>query len=214
MSNTLREVSVHHLRQHNRVALVAGLAAFVLLLAVPASASAASQRLGKGQASFTLDPFFATLVEATYPFYPVAPATFKFSIATTPRTIMPVTGGTWNKGFSRGQFVLKGGLDYIHYTNGPLTLHQLAITAWHANVNTTTTGWTASTNGTRILILDEDLTNAHITFPKIGGHKYVRVSNVKLTYDPMFLTTFESVFGLVLTAPIPFGTGTVQARLK
>ncbi len=75
-----------------------------LFLAVPASASAATTRLGTGQATFTLDPFFgAFFVENRFPFYPVAPATMKFSIATTPKVTMPITGGVWNKGFSRGQ---------------------------------------------------------------------------------------------------------------
>jgi len=204
---------VHHLRRHSRVALVVALAAFVLLLAVPASASAASQRLGKGNASFTLNPIFATLVGLGYPFYPVAPGTFKFSIATTPKVVIPVTGGVWNKAFARGQFAMKGGLDYIHYTTGPLTLHQLAPTAWRANVNQTT-GWTASTNGSRIVFLDEDLTGAHTTYPTIGGHKYVRVSNIALNYDAMFLTAFFNTFGLNLGVTVPFGTGTVQALLK
>jgi len=206
---------VHHLRQHSRVALVVALAALTLFLAVPASASAAATRLGKGQASVTLDPFFgAFFVEDGFPFYPVAPAIFRFSIATTPKVIVPITGGTWNKGFSRGQFLLKGGVDYIHYTNGPLTLRQLAETGWHANVNTTTPGWTASSNGTRIIYLDEDLTNAHITFPKIGGHKYVRVSNVALTYDIAFITAFVNEFIMNPGVTVPFGTATLQARLK
>jgi hypothetical protein len=205
---------VHHLRQHSRVALVVALAALTLFLAVPASASAAATRLGKGQATFTLDPFFGTFfVENGFPFYPVAPATMKFSIATTPKVTMPITGGVWNKGFSRGQFVLKGGLDYIHYTNGPLTLRQLADTAWHANVNQTT-GWTASTNGTRIVILDESLTNAHITYPTIGGHKYVKVSNIALTYDSAFIAAFVNEFIQNPGVFVPFGTGTMLARLK
>jgi hypothetical protein len=205
---------VHHLRRHTRVTLVVALAALTLFLAVPASASAATSRLGQGQASFTLDPFFAFFVGQTFPPYPLAPATMKFSIAVTPKLVMPVTGGTWNKGFSRGQFVLSGGTDYIHYTAGPLTLHQLASTAWHANVNTTTAGWTASTNGTRIIILDEDLTNAHIAYPTIHGHKYVRVSNIALTYDAMFITAFVNEFIFNPGVTVPFGTATVVARLK
>lgn len=205
---------MHHLRQHSRVALVVALAALTLFLAVPASASAAPSRLGKGQASFTLDPFFAFFVNNGFPPYPLAPATMKFSIATTPKLIMPVTGGTWNKGFSRGQFLLRGGLDYIHYTAGPLTLHQLAETGWHANVNTTTPGWTAASNGTRIIFLDEDLTNVHITYPTIHGHKYVRVSNIALTYDTAFITAFVNEFVLNPGVTVPFGTATLQARLK
>ncbi|MGZ4199299.1 MAG: hypothetical protein ACXVP1_03865 [Thermoleophilia bacterium] len=205
---------MHHLRQHSRVALVVALAALTLFLAVPASASAAARPLGQGQASITLDPFFATFAMFGYPFYPLTPAIMKFSVATTPRLVMPVTGGTWNTGFSRGRFNLRGGLDYIHYTTTPLTLHQLAATAWHANVNLTTP-WTASVNGTRIVALDEDLTNVHITVPTIHGHQYVRVSNIVLSYDTAFNDAFTSVFGLPIgTLPIGFGTATLQARLK
>jgi hypothetical protein len=185
---------------------------WLCFLALPTSASAASHPLGKGKASFSLDPFFALLVTASYPFYAVAPATTKFGIATTPSLSMPVTGGVWNKAHSRGTFLLKGGLDYIHYTSGPLTLHQLSATAWHAQVNMAT-GWTAFANGSRIVVLDEDLTGSHTSYPTIGGQKFVKVSNIVLTYDAAFNTAFNTVFGVPI-GPSPFGTATLLARLK
>ncbi len=203
---------MHQLRQHRRLAVVVALAALALLFALPASASAASHPLGKGKASFTLDAFYALLVGASYPFYDVAPATLNFGVAQTPSLRMPITGGSWDKAHSSGTFVLKGGLDFIHYTTGPLTLHQLTDTAWHAHVNMTT-GWTASVNGTRIVALDENLAGAHTSFPTIGGHKYVKVSNIALTYDAAFSTAFNSVFGVTIGMS-NFGTATLLARLK
>ncbi len=46
------------------------------------------------------------------------------------------------------------------------------------------------------------------------GHKYVRVSNIVLTYDAAFNTAFITVFGVPLGTAIPFGTATLLARLK
>ncbi|MGZ4199140.1 MAG: hypothetical protein ACXVP1_03030 [Thermoleophilia bacterium] len=201
-----------HLRRYGRsLAVAVALAALALLLALPAGASAKS--LGKGQATVRLDPFFAALVGGGYPSYPVAPATAHFGIASTPALNLPVTGGNWDVAHARGTFSVKGGVDYIHYTTGPLTLHQLAITAWHAKVNQTT-GWTASANGSRIAVFDENLTASHTSFPTIRGQKYVKVSGVALTYDPAFITAFFGVFGITLPTATPFGTATLLARLK
>jgi len=202
------------MRRHGRsVAAAVALAALVLLLVLPASASAASTPLGKGKVVVRVDPFFVQLVLGGYPFYAVPPAATQFGIPTTPSLTLPITGGTWDRTNTRGTFLVKGGVDYIHYTTGPLTLHQLDVTAWHAKINPTAV-WTAVANGTRIAAFDAGLTSARMSFPTIGGHKFVKVSNVALTYDAAFDTAFFNVFGVSLVTTTPFGTATLIARLK
>jgi hypothetical protein len=171
------------------------------------------QTLGAGKATFTLDPFFAALVIAGYPTYPVKPATLDFGLSTSPKVTMPVVGGVWDKAHSRGTFVLRGGVDYIHYTTGPLTLHQLSLTRWHAGVNTPA-GWTALANGSRITVVDENLMGSHPAYLTIGGHKFVRVNNVILTSDAMFDSAFLTTFGTPIGPMVPFGSATLLARLK
>jgi len=185
-------------------------AVMALLVVLPATASA--RTLGKGQATIRLDPVFALFVAGGFPPYPVPPGTMDFGVAVTPKLALPVVGGNWSSLDSRGTFLLRGGIDYIHYTAGPLTLHQLRVVKWHAGVNTTA-GWTAQTNGTRIKVFDEDLTGSNPSFFKKGGHRYVKVNDVVLTYSTAFVTAFTNTFGP--TPPgIPFGTATLVARLK
>jgi hypothetical protein len=200
-----------HLRRYGRsLAVAVVLAALALLLALPAGASAKS--LGKGQVTIRLDPFFAVL-SGGYPVYPVAPATMHFGVPTTPALIVPIRGGSWDVAHARGTFLTKGGVDFIHYTTGPLTLHQLAATAWHAKVNQTT-GWTAVANGSGVVLFDENLTASHTSFPTIRGHKFVKVTNVVLTYDTAFSAVFFSVFGVTISPGTGFGTATLLAQLK
>jgi len=202
-----------HLRRHGRGSAVsAALVALVVLLALPASASAAAKPLGKGSITVRLDPFFA-LLSGGYPMYPVAPATMHFGVPTTPALIVPVKGGSWDVAHDRGTFLVRGGIDFIHYTTGPLTLHQLTATAWHARVNQTT-GWTAVANGSRMVVFDENFKASHTSYLTVGGRKFVKVSNVTLTYDNAFATVFSNVFGATLGTTTPFGTATLLARVK
>ena len=203
---------MHVPRPHRRPALVIVLAALALMLLVPAAASASPQALGAGKAVFTLDPFFATFVGTGFPVYPVAPAVLNFDGHTTPRLVMHVAGGTWDKAHSRGTFLLKGGLVFVHYTAGPV-IHTLTLGSWRAGVNTAA-GWTARINGTRAVILDENLMGSHPSYPTIGGHKFVKVNTVILFYDSAFTTAFNTTFSATLADGEPFGTATLLARLK
>ncbi len=125
---------------------------------------------------------------------------------------MHVAGGTWDKSHSRGTFLLNGGLVFVHYTAGPV-IHTLTLRSWRAGVNTTA-GWTARVNGTRMVILDENLMGSHPSYPTIGGHKFVKVNTVILFYDNAFTTAFNTTFSEALTDGEPFGTATLLARLK
>ena len=195
-------------------AMLALLAVTTLLVMLPPSASARARALGKGQATVTLDTYFVLFVGGGFPIYPSAPATMHFGLALTPKLIVPIGGGTWDTVNARGTFLLKGGVDYIHYTSGPpLALHRLLIVKWHAGVNTTE-GWTGQANGSRITIFDENLMGSHPSFFKRGGHRYVKVNDVILTYDTAFSTAFNNTFGTTITPGTPFGTATLVAQLK
>jgi hypothetical protein len=148
--------------------LIAVLATLALSALLPATAGAATHKLGTGTAVITLDPFVAEFINAAYPFFPVAPAAIAFN-SPGPRVALPITGGAWNtKPHPHGTFLLKGGLFWVHYAG--TTLETFTLPAWRAGINTTA-GWTALVNGTREAIFDETLTGMHATVRTIHGHK-------------------------------------------
>jgi hypothetical protein len=205
------EVTMRRLRLRLAPSLLAALTALIVMTALPATASAVARPLGTGRAVITLDPFARTFIGGGYPFYPVAPATLGFTGA-APRLVLPVAGGTWDRSALRGTFVLRGGLVYVHYTS-TTAFTAFNLPAWRAGINTTA-GWTALVNGTRRRILDENLMGSHPSYPFIGGHRYVRVTTVILSYSTAFTNAFNAAFGAALPFGSPFGVATLQARLK
>jgi hypothetical protein len=191
-----------------RLALLAVVALIAVPALLPATANANIHKLGAGKVVVTLDPFFFVFVSAGYPFYPLAPAQQLFD-APGARLVLPTSGGAWNTTSSRGTFVSKGGIVFLHYTG---TVSTLSVPAWHAGINTTA-GWTALLNGTRTTILDHNVTGMHTTFPKIHGHTYVKVTGDVLAYNTAFVNAFNTAFGAGLAAE-PLGTATLLARLK
>ena len=193
-----------------RLALLAAVALIALPALLPATASAKNFKIGTGKVTVALDPFFIIFLTAAYPMYPVAPASMAFNTPGT-RIVLPITGGTWHATLHpHGTFVLKGGFAFIHYT---AALKSLSVPAWQAVVGTTT-GWTALVNGSRSPILDEDLTTSTTTFPKSHGHRFVKITGDVLKYDNAFTLAFNTAFGTTLANGEPFGTATLQARLK
>ena len=198
-------------RSRTHFVLIAVLATLALSALLPATAGAATHKLGTGTAVITLDPFVAEFINAAYPFFPVAPAAIAFN-SPGPRVALPITGGAWNtKPYPHGTFLLKGGLFWVHYAG--TTLETFTLPAWRAGINTTA-GWTALVNGTREAIFDETLTGMHATVRTIHGHKYLQVTGVVLAYNATYVSAFDSAFGTTVPIDTPFGTATLLARLK
>ena len=193
------------------LSLLIVLAVMVPLLALPATASAARRPLGGGKVVVEIDPFFAQLISAGHPFFPIAPASMSFT-GTIPRLVFPVSGGWWNRATSRGTFLLRGGTAYVHYTS-PTAFAAFLLPGWQAGINTAA-GWTALVHGSRARILDENLMGSHPSYLLIGGHLYVRVNTVILFYSAAFTAAFNAVYGPVLPPGEPFGVATLQAQLK
>jgi len=200
-------------RSRTRVVLIAALATLGLAALVPATATAATHKLGPGKAVIALDPFVATFISAGYPFYPLGPASIAFD-APGPRVALPVTGGVWSSTpMPHGTFFLKGGLVWVHYASGPV-LQTFTAPAWRAGI-LTLAGWTALINGARTDIFGESVEAGHYSaVVTIHGHKYLKVSNVSLDYSTDFTTPYNTAFGTTLSPGEPFGVATLLARLK
>ena len=142
----------------------------------------------------------------------MAPALIAFD-APGPRVALPVTGGVWNTTPQpHGTFFLKGGLVWVDDATGP-GLQTFTVPAWRAGINTLS-GWTALVNGTRTDIFGEILNEPFSAVVTIHGHKYLKVSNVMLSYSTSFTSAWEAAFGTELSPAESFGTATLLARLK
>ena len=109
-----------------RVVLASVVALLALSALLPATAGAATHKLGTGKVVVTLDPFVAEFITAAYPFFPIAPAAIAVN-APGPRVALPVSGGAWSTTPApHGTFLLKGGLVWVHYVTTTLTTFTVA----------------------------------------------------------------------------------------
>ena len=203
-------------RTRFRLALLAVIAVVAVTALLPATASAKKIRLGQGKVAVTLSPWFDIFLIAGYPIYPASPAAMTFG-GSDPILALPVAGGVWHTGSSaHGTFVLKGGITFIHVSSG---IESLSFTGWHANVGASSEGWTGVGTGVNTgsfgVLFDEDLTNSHVSFTHIHGHKYLEITDVVLTYDSDLQSVYASTFSpSAIPDNTPFGTATLLARVK
>ena len=193
-------------------AAILTLGALCLLVAVPASAGAATRHLGAGTATFSLDPAEAIeFVSNGIVPCPISPATMSFA-ASRVTFKMPISGGTWSPSALKGTFLLKGGLSYARA--GATTFTVLNLTGWRAGVNNST-GFSISANGHRSsTFFDENLMGSTPSVVKIHGHKYAKVTNVLLFFNATSTGAISGALGASPPSGDPFGAVTFLARLK
>ncbi len=182
-------------RSSTRVFLVAALAVLALSALLPATAGAATHKLGAGTATFRLDPTLTgDFLDAGIPPYPIFPARHVVGHDPRARSRMPVTGGTWTPGAgAHGTFLLGGGLAYV--ANGTSTFLILNLKGWHAGVNTSA-GISISANGTRTpTFFDENLMGSIPSVVTIHGHKYAKVTDVLLSFNATSVGAINGEFG-------------------
>jgi hypothetical protein len=196
-----------------RVAVAAIAALLALPALLPATAGAATHKLGAGTATFRLDPTeTGDFLTGAIPPYPINPA--RMSFTTSRATLkMPIFGGTWTTGAgAHGTFLLKGGLAYVQPGTGTFVV--LNLTGWRAGVNNST-GFSIAANGTRSpVFFDENLMGSIPSVVTIHGHKYAKVTDVLLFFNA---TSAGAINGAFSTGPAPgdpFGSVTFLARLK